>query len=107
MNQSKPITPSSQVLPTAISFAAVGAAASVLFQARGGTCGDYPQHFQVLDIGLAVGIIGGAIVGLLAKREHALIARSINTDLIRYFLACVLLFYGIVKVMATQFPHMM
>ncbi len=95
------------VLPTALSFAAVGVAVSVLFQQRGGTCGDYPQHFQVFYIGLGAGFIAGAIFGFFAKREQLLMARSINSDLIRYFLACVLLFYGIVKVMATQFPHMM
>jgi hypothetical protein len=95
------------ILPTALSFAAVGGALSVLFQERGGTCGDYPQHFQVFYIGLAAGLIAGSVFGFLAKGEQTLTARTINTDLIRYFLACVLLFYGIVKVMATQFPHMM
>ncbi|HWA34917.1 MAG TPA: hypothetical protein VG737_12335 [Cyclobacteriaceae bacterium] len=96
-----------EVLPTAISFAAVGAAVSVLFQVRGGTCGDYPQHFQVFYIGVVAGLLIGATFGFMANREQLAMARSINTDLIRYFLACVLLFYGIVKVMATQFPHMM
>ncbi len=107
MTDTHPKSSFAQVVTTAASFGAVGAATSVLFQARGGTCGDYPQHFQVFYIGLAAGAVVGAVFGLFAKKEHSMMARSINTDLIRYFLACVLLFYGIVKVMATQFPHMM
>ncbi len=105
MTQTKSRT--ENVLTTALSFTAVGAALSVLFQQRGGTCGDYPQHFQVFYIGSGVGFIIGTIFAFVAKREQVAMVKSINTDLLRYFLACVLLFYGIVKVLATQFPHMM
>jgi hypothetical protein len=56
---------------------------------------------------LGVGLTTGLIFSSLAKKQNALIAISVNTNLIRNFLVCVLLFYGIVKVLATQFPHMM
>lgn len=96
-----------EIFATTVSFVAVGAAASVLFQERGGTCGDYPQHFLVFYIGLAIGLIAGLVFSFTAKTENLTVAQLINRDLVRYFLACVLVFYGIVKVMATQFPHMM
>ncbi len=91
-----------------LSFAMVGAATSVLFQQTGGTCGDYPQHFQVLYIGLIAGLSIGFVYNLfLNKIPNSSLILSANITLIRYFLACILLAYGIVKVMATQFPHMM
>ncbi len=91
-----------------ISFAMVGAATSVLFQQTGGTCGDYPQHFQVLYLGTSVGLVVGFLYNLFINRiTNGSIVLAANITLLRYFLACILLAYGIVKVMGTQFPHMM
>ncbi len=93
---------------TIFSFGMLGAATSVLFQQTGGTCGDYPQHFQVLYVGLAIGFTLGFVYNSVnTKFPNAALIVAANITLIRYFLACILLAYGIVKVMATQFPHMM
>jgi hypothetical protein len=86
----------------------LGAAASVLFQKTLGTCGDYPQHFQALYIGIAVGAIAGSLLTVLLKKtSYGSLVYPMALTLIRYFLASILMSYGIVKIFATQFPHMM
>jgi hypothetical protein len=108
MNKGKSLLSSIKFWNGTISFAMVGAATSVLFQQTGGTCGDYPQHFQVLYLGTTIGFVIGFIYNLFVNRiTNGSLVFAANITLIRYFLACILLAYGIVKVMATQFPHMM
>jgi len=108
MNKSKSPLVTIKFWNGAISFAMAGAATSVLFQQTGGTCGDYPQHFQVLYLGTSIGFVLGFLYNLFINRiTNGALVLAASITLIRYFLACILLAYGIVKVMGTQFPHMM
>ncbi|WP_234733785.1 hypothetical protein [Tellurirhabdus bombi] len=92
---------------TLTTFSFFGAAMSVFFQESPGGCGDYPQNFEVLYLGVSIGTFAGLLVGLLAPRFPSLHwAQPVVLTLIRYFLASILLSYGFAKVFYSQFPHM-
>lgn len=71
------------------------------------SCGDTPQQYFTLYLGLAWGAgLGLALAATQWLRRRRWAAVLVFLDLTALYLALVLLQYGLFKVMNTQFPHM-
>ncbi|MBX7127397.1 MAG: hypothetical protein K1X47_17005 [Cyclobacteriaceae bacterium] len=104
----RPGLTTSQFWNTLFAFLLTGAAFSVFFQQSPGGCGDYPQNFEVLYLGLGAGAFLFVIYWLLWRLiPHAGWALPVLDVTIRFYLASVILGYGFAKVFVSQFPHLM
>lgn len=91
-----------------LAFVLTCAAFSVFFQESPGGCGDYPQNFEVLQMGVAIGAALALVFYFLYPGiPNAFIVQPVLLTIIRYFLASIILSYGFAKVFASQFPHLM
>lgn len=92
-----------------LAFTVAGMAIGVFFQADYNSgCGDFPQHYQVVGRGAAIGAIVGLIFNVLhGKIPNAYRVQPFLVFLLRMYLAWIIMGYGLAKVFASQFPLLM
>jgi uncharacterized membrane protein YphA (DoxX/SURF4 family) len=92
-----------------LGFAVAGAAMGVFFQTNyNSSCGDFPQHYQVVGGGAMIGAGVGLLFNLLhSKIPNAYRVQPMLVFLLRMYLALIIMVYGLAKVFALQFPELM
>ncbi len=91
-----------------LACAATGAVISIFFQKSYGSCGDYPQHFHACWWGLGIGAAAGLALNFLHEKiPGAWRAQPLAIGFLRFFLAYIMLSYGVAKIVPTQFPHLL
>lgn len=91
-----------------LAFVLTGGAFSIYAQESLGGCGDYPQNFEVLYKGMAIGFAVWMVFHFVYPYFHySHLVQPFLLAVIRYFLASIILSYGFAKVFASQFPHTM
>lgn len=75
--------------------------------AAASSCGDTPAQWLALRVGLIWGaLVGGVLAAAQARQRRRWAVPEVLLDLVALYLSLMLFQYGMVKVLATQFPRL-